>query len=59
MRAYNWWLGGNLLPIKSSDEDLIDASNATYYISDNILTNVTNYTEIKNINHVYIYEKRV
>ena len=59
VRSYNWWLGGNLLPIKSSDEDLIDASNATYYISDNILTNVTNYTEIKNINHVYIYEKRV
>jgi predicted heme/steroid binding protein len=59
VRAYNWWLGGNLLPIKSSDEDLIDASNTTYYISDNILTNVTNYTEIKNINHVYIYEKRV
>ena len=59
VRAYNWWLGGNLLPIKSVDEDLIDASNATYYISDRILDNVTNYTEIKNINNVYIYEKSV
>lgn len=59
VRAYNWWIGGNLLPIKSSDEYLIDRSNATYYISDKLLNNVTNYTEIKNINDVYIYEKSV
>ena len=59
VRAYNWWLGENLLAIKSSDEPTIDASNATYYISDKFLENVTNYTEIKNINNVYIYEKSV
>ena len=57
VRAYNWWLGGNLLAISSSDEQTIDSSNATYYISNRILDNVTNYTEIKNINNVYIYEK--
>ncbi|WP_405292736.1 glycosyltransferase family 39 protein [Methanobrevibacter sp.] len=57
VRAYNWWLGENLLAIESSDEETIDSSNATYYISDKILENVTNYTEIKNINNVYIYER--
>ena len=59
VRAYNWWLGGNLLPIKSSEPGLIDASNATYYISDRSLNNITNYTEIKSINNVHIYEKSV
>lgn len=59
VRAYNWWLGEHLLPIESSDEDIIDSSNATYYISDNVLKNVTNYTEIKTINNIHIYEKSV
>ena len=59
VRAYNWWLGSHLLPISSSDQDIIDSSNATYYISDRVLNNVTNYTEIKNIDHIYIYEKSV
>ncbi len=59
VRAYNWWLGMNLLAIQSSDEDIIDSSNATYYISNKVLDNVTNYTQIKNINDVYIYEKSV
>ncbi len=58
VRAYNWWLGEDLLAIKSNDEPTIDASNATYYISDKVLENVTNYTEIKNINNVYIYKKK-
>ena len=59
VRAFNWWLGGNLLAIQSSDEDIIDGSNATYYISDKVLANVTNYTKIKDINNIYIYEKSV
>ena len=59
VRAYNWWLGSNLYPIKSSDEDIIDSSNVTYYISDKVLNNVTNYTEIKNITNIHIYEKSV
>ena len=59
VRAYNWWLGSNLYPIESSDEDIIDSSNTTYYISDKVLRNVTNYTEIKNINNVHIYQKSV
>jgi 4-amino-4-deoxy-L-arabinose transferase-like glycosyltransferase len=59
VRAYNWWLGGNLLAIESDDTQTLDSSNVTYYISNKVLTNVTNYTEIKNINNIYIYEKSV
>lgn len=59
VRAYNWWLGGNILPIKSNETGLIDASNVTYYISDRTLNNLTNYTEIENINEAYIYKKSV
>lgn len=59
VRAFNWWLGGNLLAIESDDTQTLDSSNVTYYISNKVLTNVTNYTEIKNINNIYIYEKSV
>ena len=59
VRAFNWWLGGNLLAIPSSDTATLDSSNATLYISNRVLTNVTNFTEIKNINNLYIYEKSV
>lgn len=59
VRAYNWWLGGNLLAIESNDIQTIDSSNVTYYISDKLLDNITNYTEIKNINDIHIYEKSV
>lgn len=59
VRAYNWWLGGNLLAIESSDEQTIDGSNVTYYISNRLLDNVTNYTKIKEIENIYIYEKSV
>ena len=58
VRAYSWWLGGNLIPIKSYDTETIDSSNVTYYISDRTL-NMTNYTETNNISDVYIYEKSV
>ncbi len=58
VRAYNWWLGENLLPIKSSDTGIIDSSNATYYISNKDI-NLTNYTMIKNIDTIYLYEKSV
>ena len=57
VRSFNWWLGEHLLPIASNDEETIDASNATYYISDRTLTHVKNYTQIKDINNIYIYKK--
>jgi 4-amino-4-deoxy-L-arabinose transferase-like glycosyltransferase len=57
IRPYSWWLGGNTtgIPVTSTDE--IDQSNVTYYISNQKLDNLTNYTEIKEINQLYLYEK--
>ncbi len=57
IRPYSWWLGGNTTGIESDATDKIDQSNVTYYISNQKLDNLTNYTEIKNINQLYLYEK--
>lgn len=57
IRPYSWWLGGNTIGIPSGSQDVIDKSNVTYYISNQKLDNLTNYTEIKNINQLYLYEK--
>ena len=59
MRPYHWFLGGNVTGIESDDTKAIDESNVTYYISDVKLNNLTNYTEIKNIHKLYLYEKSV
>ena len=57
IRPYSWWLGGNTTGIETGAQDRIDQSNVTYYISNKKLDNLTNYTEIKNINQIYLYEK--
>ena len=57
IRPYSWWLGGNATGIPVEPEDAIDKSNVTYYISNKKLDNLTNYTEIKNISQLYLYEK--
>lgn len=55
IRAFNWWFGKSLLAIESTDNEKIDSCNATYYISDKILKNMTNFTEIKNFDNIHIY----
>ena len=57
IRPFGWWLGGNITGIPSGNQSAIDSSNVTYYISNEMLDNVTNYTEIKNINEIHLYEK--
>ena len=59
IRPYSWWLGGNVTGIPSGNQETIDSSNVTYYISNQKLDNLTNYTEIKNIEKLYLYEKSV
>ena len=59
IRPYSWWLGENVIGLVSGNQTAIDESNVTYYISNNKLDNLTNYTEIKNINQLYLYEKSV
>ncbi|MBE6508841.1 MAG: glycosyltransferase family 39 protein [Methanobrevibacter sp.] len=59
IRPYSWWLGETITGIVSWDQEAIDSSNVTYYISNQKLDNLTNYTEIKQIEQVYLYEKSV
>lgn len=56
LRPYSWWLGPNITGIPSSNQSGIDQSNISYYISNNPLDNLTNFSEIKNINDLYLYK---
>ena len=57
IRPYSWWLGGNTVGIPSGFDDEIDASNVTYYISNQKMNHLKNYKEVKNIDQLYLYEK--
>lgn len=57
IRIYGWYLEKYTGAIPSSETELIDKSNMTYYISDIKIDNLSNYTEIKNIGNLYLYEK--
>ena len=57
IRPFSWWLGANATGIPVSNQTAIDSSNVTYYISNMKLDNLTNYSEIKNINEIHLYEK--
>ena len=56
IRPYSWWLGGNTTGIPNDLVDEIDASNVTYYISNQRIDNFTNYKEVKNIDQLYLYK---
>lgn len=56
MRPYLWYLGYNVTGIESSDPEAIDNSNVTYYISDVPLNDLKNYSEIKVIDKLHLYE---
>ena len=57
IRPYRWWIGENTVGIPTSEVNNIDNSNLTYYISNTPLNGLNNYTEIKNIDKLYLYEK--
>ncbi|WP_407432137.1 glycosyltransferase family 39 protein [Methanobrevibacter sp.] len=57
IRPYYWYLGMNSPGIESSNTQKIIDSNVTYYISDIEQKNLTNYTEIKQIDNLYLYKK--
>ncbi|MDO5824694.1 glycosyltransferase family 39 protein [Methanobrevibacter sp.] len=57
IRPYSWWLGSNTIGIPSNHQSDIDKSNVSYYIANKPMDNLTNYTEIKNIANLYLYEK--
>ena len=57
IRPYYWWIGDNVVGIPTSEIDKIENSNTTYYISNIKLDDLKNYSEIKNIDTYYLYEK--
>ncbi|MFM5882075.1 glycosyltransferase family 39 protein [Methanobrevibacter gottschalkii] len=56
IRPYSWWLGSNTIGIPSSHQSEIEQSNISYYIVNKPMDNLTNFTEIKNINELYLYK---
>ena len=59
IRPYYWYLGLNSPGIESSHPEKIIENNVSYYISNVKQTNLTNYTEIKQIDNLYLYKKNV
>lgn len=57
VRAYGWYLEEYIEAIPSNNTSTIDKNNITYYISDVKLNNLSNYSEVKNIDKLYLYEK--
>ncbi|WP_298522308.1 glycosyltransferase family 39 protein [uncultured Methanobrevibacter sp.] len=57
IRPFRWWIGDNVIGIPNSYVDKIENSNLTYYISNTKMDNLENYSEIKNIDTVYLYKK--
>ncbi len=58
IRPYYWFLGPNSPGIASYDTQRIIDSNVSYYISNHKL-NLTNYTEVIQIENLYLYKKNV
>lgn len=59
IRPYRWYLGENVTGIPNSEITKIDTSNIDYYISNVKINDLNNFTEIKNIDYLYLYEKSV
>jgi hypothetical protein len=57
IRPFLWYFEKDVGAIYSNNSSQIDGSNSTYYISNIKQNNLTNYTEIKNIGNLYLYEK--
>ena len=57
IRPYYWYLGLNSPGIESSHPEKIIENNVSYYISNVKQKNLTNYTEIKQIDNLYLYKK--
>ena len=57
IRPYFWYLGNNVIGIPNSFTQEIIDSNVTYYISNVKQENLTNYTEITQIEDLYLYKR--
>ena len=59
IRPYRWYLGENVIGIQNHKHAQIDSSNISYYISNAKIDDLNNFTEIKNIDNLYLYKKSV
>lgn len=59
IRPYYWFLGSKSPGIESSNPQKIIESNVTYYISNYKQKNLTGYTEVKEIENLYLYKKNL
>ena len=59
IRPYYWYLGPNTPGLESDNLTKILDSNVTYYISNVEQTNLTNYTEVVQIDNLYLYRKNM
>lgn len=59
IRPYYWYLGLNSPGIESYDTQKIIESDVSYYISNYKQKNLTNFTEIKHIDNLYLYQRNV
>lgn len=57
IRPYFWYLGDNVTGIPNQFTDEIIESNVTYYISNMKQENLTDYSEITQIEDLYLYKK--
>lgn len=57
IRPYYWYLGPNSPGIASNHPEKIIENNVSYYISNVEQKNLTNYTEIKQIENLHLYKK--
>lgn len=59
IRPYYWYLGMNSPGIESDNTQKIIDSDVSYYISNYKQKNLTNFTEIKQIENLYLYQRNV
>ena len=57
IRPFTWYFKEPVLGIVANETKLIDSSELDYYISNIKQDNLTNFTEIKNIDNLYLYER--
>ena len=57
IRPFTWYFKEPILGIVANETELIDSSELDYYISNIKQDNLTNFTEIKNIDNLYVYER--
>lgn len=57
IRPYKWYLEQEIFAVRNSQLDSLQTYDIKYYISDNYVGNINNFTMIKNIDGIYLYQR--